>query len=458
MVVVASVALPLCTGCARYHANPIAADETAAAFDNRTLDDPRIKDFLEATLQQPVAPWPPETWDFTALTLVALYYHPDLEVARAKWATAEAGRITAGEIPNPTISVVPAFNTTNAAPSPWLVSASLDVPIETAGKRGYRLAQAGHLSEAARLNIASVTWQVRSRLRTCLVALYAAVETEALLRSQQAVQAEVVKILEAQLREGVASAFDATQARIILDNNQLALRDAESQSAEARALLASALGLPEHALGALRISLDEFAKPPPAPPPAEVRRQALLSRSDVVRALADYAASESALQLEIAKQYPDVHLNPGYEFDQGDNKWALGLSITLPVLNQNQGPIAEAEGRRRQVAAQFIALQAGVVGEIDRAMAAYAGALAKAATAEALVANTAKQEHTVKAMFDAGETSKLALLTTQLELEHNALARLDAVALTQGALGQLEDAVQSPLGSPELPLPGRSND
>lgn len=462
-MVVASVALPLSTGCANFHAKPIAAADIAATFDNRALDDPRIKEFLESTLQQPVAPWPPVMWDFTTLTLAALYYHPDLEVARAKWATAEAGRITAGESPNPTLSVYPAFDTTRASPSPWLVTASLDVPIETAGKRGYRLAQAGHLSEAARLNIAFVAWQVRSRLRRSLVDLYAAVETVALLSHQQIIQSEVVRILEAQLREGAVSAFDVTQARLILDNNQLALRDAERQSAEARALVASALGVPEHALGAVRISFDEFAEPPPAPPSAELQRQALLGRSDIVSALSDYAASESALQLEIAKQYPDVHLNPGYEFDQGENKWGLGLSITLPVLNQNQGPIAEAEGRRRQVAAQFTALQAGVVGEIDRTMAAYAGALAKTATADSLIADTARQEHIVKAMLDAGETSKLALLTTQLELDHNALARLDAIARAQGALGQLEDAVQSPLGSPEQPLPvalerGRPND
>jgi hypothetical protein len=96
-------------------------------------------------------------------------------------------------------------------------------------------------------------------------------------------------------------------------------------------------------------------------------------------------------------------------------------------------------------------------------MAAYAGALAKTATADSLIADTVRQEHTVQAMLDAGETSKLALLTTQLELDHNALARLDAIARAQGALGQLEDAVQSPLGSPEQPLPvalerGRRND
>ena len=41
-----------------------------------------------------------------------------------------------------------------------------DLPLETAGKRGHRIEAAGHLSESARLNIATVAWQVRSTLRS----------------------------------------------------------------------------------------------------------------------------------------------------------------------------------------------------------------------------------------------------------------------------------------------------
>jgi outer membrane protein TolC len=97
----------------------------------------------------------------------------------------------------------------------------------------------------------------------------------------------------------------------------------------------------------------------------------LQGRSDIQSALAEYAAAEADLQLQIAKQYPDVHLSPGYQYDQGDNKWSLGVTFELPLLNQNQGPIAEARARRLESAARFTELQAKVIGEIDRASAAY---------------------------------------------------------------------------------------
>ena len=129
-----------------------------------------------------------------------------------------------------------------------------------------------------------------------------------------------------------------------------------------------AVGVPVQALANIRLEFDLQRGPESVKEltSAEIRRTALTSRADVLGALAEYAASQAALQLEIAKQYPDIHLQPGYEFDQGDNKWGIGVSLELPVLNQNQGPIAEAKAKREEAAAKFTELQAKVMGEIDR--------------------------------------------------------------------------------------------
>ena len=148
------------TGCAHFESKPLSASKNADIFQQRTMEDSGLKEYLETN--GVAGAWPIPTWDLKALTLAAFYYHPDLDVARAKWAAASAGKKTAAERPNPTLNVAPAYNTTTLTPSPWLVTATLDIPIETAGKRGYRIAAASQLSEAARLNIASVAWQVRS--------------------------------------------------------------------------------------------------------------------------------------------------------------------------------------------------------------------------------------------------------------------------------------------------------
>jgi len=436
----------LLVGCVHFKPQPLSPAKITSDFAARSLDNPELEEFLERNLNDECPAWPLPSWDLTNLVLAAFFYHPDLDVARATWAVAQAGKQTAGERPNPTVGVSPAYNTTTTIPSPWVVTATLDIPIETAGKRGYRLAQATQLSEAARLNLASVAWAVRSRVRQRLLDLYSAHEMESLLKEQQSLQTENLRLLESQYQAGAISAFELTQARMAADSTRIALRDAEQQSAESRVQLADGLGVPVGALEGVPLSFAGLNELPTELPSSEVRRLALLGRADILAAVAQYAASQSALQIEIAKQYPDVHLGPGYEFDQGDNKWSLGLSVTLPVLSQNQGPIAEAAAKRAESAALFNALQAHVLADIDRAVAGYRVALKKIGDTDALRTNLLKQEKAAQAMLEAGEISKADLAGLRLQLSASALARRDALTKSQQALGLLEDALQRPFG------------
>jgi cobalt-zinc-cadmium efflux system outer membrane protein len=436
----------LTVSCARFHSKPISPAQTALAFESRTLEQTKLKEFLEKNLHREIAPWPPSSWDFTTLTLAAFYYHPDLDVARAKCEIAEAGIITAGSIPNPNVDFIPQY-ATNAASSvsPWILSLTLDIPVETAGKRGYRIAQAEHLSRAARLDIATVAWEVRGRLRKSLLGFYAADQTEIILKRELAIQEDLVKLMERRLAVGEVSQPDVTLAHISVDQVRVSLREVEKQKAEAYVQIANALGLPMIALNGVEIAFAFLERSPPEIPSADVQRQALLNRADILSALSEYAASQSALQLQIAKQYPDIHLGPGYEYDQGENKWAIGVSVTLPVFNQNQGPIAEAEARRKGVEARFIALQAQVIGEVDGALAGYRAALKKLEVADSLVCDKEKQVRSVQAMFNVGEADRLALLSVRLQLVTTMLSRLNALVEAQQSLGLLEDALQRPL-------------
>ena len=446
-----SAALLLLAGCAHYEARPLAPDRTAAAFASRRLDDPGLAAFARHTLSPAPSVWPPPAWDLTNLTLAAIYFHPDLKVARARWAAAVAGERTAGERPNPTLSVTPAYNTTTAVPSPWLVTPTLDLPLETAGKRRHRQDVARSLAAVARLDLAASVWQVRAGVRTALTELAAATEAEAVLRGQQALQADNLALLTRQQEAGAISAFEMTQARLAADQTRLAWGDAKRRIAEARTRLAGAVGLAGEALEGVAISLAGLEPPSDALAPlAEARRIALSSRPDVLAALATYAAAEATLALEIAKQYPDIHLNPGYEFDQGDNKWSLGLTITLPVLHQNGGAIGEADGHRAEAAARFEALQARVIAGLDRADSACRAAAERQQETGTWVEHLREQEGRVAGQVEAGALARIDLVALRLQLATANLASLDARARLLQALGDWEDAVQDP-----ALLPGR---
>ncbi len=439
----------LLAGCASYTAKPIDPGAQQAALESRRLDAREVGQFIEHASGRKLASWPPRVWDLDQLTLAAFYFHPDLDRAQARRLAAEAALVTAGAPPNAAGGVSFQRNTdAPAGQSPWTNGFTLDIPFETAGKRDIRIEQARHLAQAARLHEADAVWQVRSRVRASLLAAY---PTEALLRSQRDLQQQIAAMIERRLKAGFASQPELTQARLTLNRAELALRENQKQQAESRARLAAAIGVPDAALEGTEMSHEVFDRLPPVShlPSAELRRRALLARPDVLAALADYEAAQSALQLEVAKQYPDISLGPGYTWDAGQVKWSLGLSLALPLFNRNQGPIAEAKAQREEAAAAVLAVQARVIAEVDEAWAGYMHAVQTFDTTDALLRDQQKTERAVAAAFQAGEADRLSWMSARYETVAARLARVNAQGQAQQSLGRLEDALHRPLAAGE---------
>ncbi|MBN9564420.1 MAG: TolC family protein [Alphaproteobacteria bacterium] len=388
------------------------------------------------------------------LTRTALYYNPDLMIARAKLAVSRAGVITARQIPNPTLNftaVLGSAATAGAFPpgaAPVTVGPVVNFLIETFGKRAERTAQAQHLVEAARQDLATATWQVRGRVRTALLNLWAAQRRLALSRQQIVLRQQLVRLLEERFAAGYAPALDVTRERIALAQTGLGIQDLNRLEAEARVQLAAAIGVPVRALDDVRLSVAAFdypGTPNPGLATGALRRRALSGRSDVQSSLAQYEATQSALQLQIANQYPNLLLGPGYDYDFGTNKFILNPAVDLPIFNQNQGPIAQATANRREAAASFTALQARIIGAIDAAVAAYRSTARTLGTADALLADEQVRQRQAKASFAAGEIDRPTLVTAELEAAVIRSSRFDALVLQRQALGALEDALQQPL-------------
>lgn len=438
-------ALP--TGCRHFVSAPLDPEEGAARLESRSLADAALRSFMEEALGHPVATWPQARWDLDALTLAALHFHPALATARADWQVARAGIETAGARPNPTIGIAPEFvSNAESAVSPWIAALHLDWPIETAGKRRHRVTRADELAQASRLGLDSTAWRVRGELRAALVDLRAAQERTAHLERESELQGELLRLFEAQLATGAISRAALVPQRLAALQAGFDLAEARGRQESARVRVAAAIGLSLHGVAGALLE-------PPAPEPGdgralrsdEARRRALLGRSDVRAALASYAASQTALQLEIAKQYPDLHIGTGYQFDQGANKWGLGVVLELPLLNRNEGPIAEAEARRARAAAGFEALQSRVISEVEQAAAAHESARGQLVQAESLVDERAARRDLAARALAAGATSRTTLGAAELELERAERLRDEARARVLDAEARLEQAVQPPL-------------
>ena len=433
-------------GCVHYTPQPLTAAQTARSLESRTLSDAGLRGFITADSPRLAQPWPRQRWDLSALTLAGFYWHPSLEVARANVDIAKAGLITAGMRPNPTVAFAPKY--TSMGTQPWTLGLSLDIPIETAGKRGHRLAQARQITEASRIMVAETGWKVRSGVRAALLNELLAQRDVELLQSEITTREQVLVLMEQRFAVGEISRTELEAARTQLVQARVALRAAEGRAQEFRVVVATALGVPPSAVAGLSFEWPDLERLPGADvlSVSKVQSAGLLNRLDVRRALAEYEVTERALQLAIARQYPDVRLQPGYQFDQGQDRFALGLALELPVLNQNQGPIAEAQARRAKSAADFLALQAQIIGELHRAQAQYQGALAELHEVEGSLSEIQQRtEKLTQRAVELGESDRLALTSVQLQRIIVSRARLDALRRAQTALGALEDAVQRPL-------------
>jgi|WetSurMetagenome_2_1015567.scaffolds.fasta_scaffold43380_3 outer membrane protein, heavy metal efflux system len=443
----ASSVLILCAalaGCASYVPRPIAPGATLRAYQARTLADPALCRQVRAQL--PGTPSGCTSWDLASLTVAAEYFSPGLGVARARRGVAAAAVTTAAERPNPVL-LVPFGITTNPKPgeSPHTFGLGLDISIETAGKRGDRIARAEQRDRAARFELGAAVWRLRSRMRRQLLALHVA-RREAALRAQQVrAREQLLALLDRRLAAGEASAPERGQARADLARARIALAQVRLHARDALAGAAATVGLPLAALADATIRLDAFERLPPPLPAAAVRNAALRHRAEVRAALAEYEARQAELELEVARQVPDLHLGSAYTYDAGAHKVSFSLAgIPIPLLNRHQGPIAEARARRKLAAAQFEAVVAQSVAQADRAVAQYGStqALVLAATEELVARRSLLQA--ARQAFEAGETGRLDPIRAELSASAADLAREQALAQLQQAAGEVEDAMQSP--------------
>ncbi len=419
----------LITGCASFTSKPLSPASSAADFDARRL------------------PAKGTRWSLAKLTAEALEKNPDLAVLRARVQTAEGALQTAGERPNPVLSFKPGYNSSTRGLPPWIIEPGLDLTIETGGKRDARRAEAVAKVRVARLDLEAAAWKVRGDVRRALLAMHAAQATRGQYRAQETAQADAARLLELQLKEGAARPQDVAVARIPLNQTRLAMHDTDLLGIKAHAQLATAVGVPVAAVSGKDFDFTEITRLPAAPAGRAARRHALTHRADLLAALADYAASEERVRLEVAKQYPDIKLGSGYKLDQTVNKWTLGIGFELPIFNQHQGAIAEAEGKRAEAAARFLAMQARAVGEIDLALAIYRASRGKADAANALADDVKAQTKTAETMKAAGELSQLDVSQRRVEQGAADLARAQSRIQALEALGALEDALQTPASS-----------
>lgn len=440
----------LLSGCAaqKFEAKPLEPQALAEAFEARRLDQPGLRDYM-ISRGYPADAFPIKRWGTRELTLAAFYFHPSLEVARASWKSMQAKERVADDKPLPGISTQIDRHNRIDGDSPWSYGIIFNIPIERSDKRAARIAQAASLSESARIEMAQTAWQVRSSLQAQLLIQAAILDRITLLRAEIQVRQDIVQMLQNRMDAGMASNLDLNHARLQLQKSEQTLSALENSLPEQRAKLAAAVGVSADALN--DIVIDRSPPQPVKLSDRKLQRAALLNRLDIRAALAKYDAVESKLRMEIARQYPDIVLSPGYVLDQRDDLWIFGFSFLLNMLNMNEGPIADALAQRELEASQFLALQAKVLQALEQAHAGYQSALYNRDKQEKLLQAQKQRTALTVSQFEAGYIDRLELTAVRLEEALASQSLLESSIQAESARYALEDALQKPLDMIELP-------
>lgn len=253
-----------------------------------------------------------------------------------------------------------------------------------------------------------------------------------------------VALITARVNAGQMSEADQNTAILTVGQSALVEAAATRRVAIARAQLAKAIGLPTTSLANVKISFAGFVHPEWPTDIKKLQENALTSRPDIQVVLDNYAAAEAQLRLAILQQYPAISIGPGYEYDQGDNKYLLSLSINLPIFNQNQGGIAKAYAARAVAGAQFLSVQQSVLDSIDQAVANEQASATEVKAADALLKSVRVQENRLDQQYNGGAIGKLRLTGGQQALVQTELGAVSATQHQDEAIGSLEDALYHP--------------
>lgn len=282
-------------------------------------------------------------------TDIAIAVSPALKAAAATRDAATGRETQAGLWQNPEF-VFEVENFSGSGPYDGTGSAEyfagFNQTFEIGGKRGARKEQASMMRTVAGLQAEAKRLEIIRDVHIAYETVLVEQEALRLAQSQEKLAGDVLDIVKRRVTAAASSEIQLSKAEVALSTAIIARENAERELGIAKSSLAGLLGK-AHVGRAL--DSDHFFDL--SPPDNLSSYQDRLDRNPNLRAVKMQAsAQESGVRLAKAMAVPDPSISIGVRRfdDTEDNALIAGASIPLPVLNRNQGGIAEAEALYRQ--------------------------------------------------------------------------------------------------------------
>lgn len=290
---------------------------------------------------------------------IAVANNPALRAARNEIEIAQADRLDASKRLNPAFSVnAEDYRLFSGNQGPFFqtqeITARLDQEIETAEKRRLRTEAAELRTQAQKAGyenaIRSLTLEIRR-------AYFQGVLAQTNLEVAETILQEIDRIIELnRVRFGKGDISGVELKRIEVERlkfiddvfaSRLALANAKST-------LLTVMGIPQsnnafkfsEVLSADPKSLSLEGGIPPLLSLAELERQALAKRPDLMASIFEQRRADTETLRQRAIRSPNITVGAGYKRNLNENSVVFGVTIPLKIFNRNEGGIARAAAER----------------------------------------------------------------------------------------------------------------
>lgn len=280
---------------------------------------------------------------------LALMKNPELASFSWEVRAKEAKTLQESLFPNPEIGVeVEEFGGTGARRS---FDASqntilLSQLVEQGGKRSKRTAVAALERDLAGWDYETKRLDVLTDVTKTFVEVLAAQKQLILTEELVHLSEQVFNTVSTRVQAGKVSPVEEIKAKVALSSSRIERERARQALEAARKRLAATWGSTSPAFASAAGELDAIT-----PIPSAERLSSLVAQNpDIARWVAENKQRRAALDLEKAKQLPDLTLSGGLRrFNEtDDNAFVMGLALPLPLFDRNQGGILAARFRLAQ--------------------------------------------------------------------------------------------------------------
>jgi len=377
----------------------------------------------------------------------ALAANPRLTAAERDIGIASGLKVQAGVLPNPDLS----FELDNALGSgrfKGLQSAETNLQlsqvVELGGKREARLA-------AGEAGISTAVWQERaarlevlSETAIAFITVVSAQRRIEIFDEQISDLDQLIPLLQKRVEEGASSPAETLRAQVAADLVRVDRERARTQLATARRDLAMLMGDSVPRFGEAVGRLASIGQPAPF----QSVLQAIEANPQLMRWTAVTAQRNAELILARLKPIPDVQLSAGWRHfqDTNDNGVRLGVSVPLPVFDQNTGNIMAAQEALAKAGAERTVNRLVLISVAGRAYDALNGALAELRLLRtSVIPNARSAAETIQNGYLQGRFTLLELLDVRGSVLQALLREQEALQNFHIAVATIEGLIGNPL-------------